>query len=88
MGALSERGSALKNASLSLAAILLVATLFRLGLNVASTRLVLSEAHAGEVIQAFGEITISGSLLLSTITFTGRPSRRLIIEPSIDLFLY
>ncbi len=40
--------------------LLLVATLFRLGLNVASTRLILSEAHAGQVIAAFGQITISG----------------------------
>ena len=49
--------------------LLLVATLFRLGLNVASTRLVLSEAHAGEVIQAFGEITISGSLVIGAVIF-------------------
>lgn len=49
--------------------LLLVATLFRLGLNVASTRLVLSEAHAGAVIQAFGQITISGSLVIGAVIF-------------------
>ncbi|GAA4189061.1 flagellar biosynthesis protein FlhA [Microbacterium oryzae] len=49
--------------------LLLVATLFRLGLNVASTRLVLSEAHAGQVIQAFGEITVSGSLVIGAVIF-------------------
>ncbi|WP_295827663.1 flagellar biosynthesis protein FlhA [uncultured Microbacterium sp.] len=49
--------------------LLLVATLFRLGLNVASTRLVLSEAHAGQVIQAFGQITISGSLVIGFVIF-------------------
>ena len=49
--------------------LLLVATLFRLGLNVASTRLVLSEAHAGQVIQAFGQITISGSLVIGAVIF-------------------
>ncbi|MFE7843699.1 flagellar biosynthesis protein FlhA [Microbacterium sp. NPDC057407] len=49
--------------------LLLVATLFRLGLNVASTRLVLSEAHAGQVIQAFGEITIAGSLVIGAVIF-------------------
>lgn len=49
--------------------LLLVATLFRLGLNVASTRLILSEAHAGQVIEAFGEITISGSLIIGAVIF-------------------
>ncbi|WP_439593535.1 flagellar biosynthesis protein FlhA [Microbacterium sp.] len=49
--------------------LLLVATLFRLGLNVASTRLILSEAHAGAVIEAFGEITISGSLVIGAVIF-------------------
>ncbi|WP_295011296.1 flagellar biosynthesis protein FlhA [uncultured Microbacterium sp.] len=49
--------------------LLLVATLFRLGLNVASTRLVLSEAHAGQVIQAFGQITVSGSLVIGAVIF-------------------
>ncbi|MEV4734971.1 MULTISPECIES: flagellar biosynthesis protein FlhA [unclassified Microbacterium] len=49
--------------------LLLVATLFRLGLNVASTRLVLSEAHAGQVIQAFGQITIAGSLVIGAVIF-------------------
>ena len=36
--------------------LLLVATLFRLGLNVASTRLVLGEGYAGQVIEAFGHV--------------------------------
>ncbi|MDL9977859.1 flagellar biosynthesis protein FlhA [Microbacterium sp. ASV49] len=49
--------------------ILLVATLFRLGLNVASTRLILSQAHAGQVIQAFGQITVSGSLVIGAVIF-------------------
>jgi flagellar biosynthesis protein FlhA len=49
--------------------LLLVATLFRLGLNVASTRLILSEAHAGQVIQAFGQITIGGSLIIGGVIF-------------------
>lgn len=49
--------------------LLLVATLFRLGLNVASTRLILSEGHAGQVIQAFGQITISGSLIIGAVIF-------------------
>jgi flagellar biosynthesis protein FlhA len=49
--------------------LLLVATLFRLGLNVASTRLILGEAHAGQVIEAFGQITISGSLIIGVVIF-------------------
>lgn len=49
--------------------LLLVATLFRLGLNVASTRLVLGEAYAGQVIEAFGEIAVGGSLIIGAVVF-------------------
>ncbi|MGC0270986.1 flagellar biosynthesis protein FlhA [Glutamicibacter soli] len=49
--------------------LLLVATLLRLGLNVASTRLVLSQGYAGEVIEAFGHITIGGSLVIGFVIF-------------------
>ncbi len=49
--------------------ILLVATLFRLGLNVASTRLILSEATAGRIIQAFGDFVISGNYIVGLIIF-------------------
>src|SRR4029079_9692845 len=38
--------------------LLLLLTLFRLALNVCSTRLILSQGHAGAVIQAFGEFVI------------------------------
>ena len=38
--------------------LLLIATLFRLGLNVASTRLVLGQGYAGEVIHAFGSVAV------------------------------
>ena len=43
----------------------LMATVLRLGLNVASTRIVLKEGHtgpdaAGQVIEAFGEFIVSG----------------------------
>ncbi|MEJ5944078.1 flagellar biosynthesis protein FlhA [Pseudokineococcus basanitobsidens] len=50
-------------------ALLLVLTLFRLGLNVASTRLVLADAHAGKVIEAFGHFVISGSLVIGLVIF-------------------
>ena len=41
--------------------ILLVTTLFRLGLNVSSTRLILLQADAGTVIAAFGEFVVRGN---------------------------
>lgn len=40
--------------------ILLITTLFRLGLNIATTRLILSEGSAGEIIKAFGNFVIGG----------------------------
>lgn len=49
--------------------LLLVATLFRLGLNVASTRLVLGEAYAGQVIEAFGHVTVGGSMIIGAVVF-------------------
>lgn len=54
--------------------ILLVATLFRLALNVASTRVVLLEGHqggdaAGKVIQAFGEVVIGGNFAVGLVVF-------------------
>ncbi|MDN4613394.1 flagellar biosynthesis protein FlhA [Leifsonia sp. F6_8S_P_1B] len=49
--------------------LLLVATLFRLGLNVASTRLVLGEGYAGQVIQAFGHVAVGGSIIIGAVVF-------------------
>src|SRR5690606_17702115 len=49
--------------------VLLVLTLFRLALNVCSTRLILSEGKAGRVIQAFGEFVISGNYAVGAIIF-------------------
>ncbi len=50
-------------------ALLLVLTLYRLGLNVASTRLVLLDGYAGEVIHAFGAFVIGGSLVVGLVIF-------------------
>ncbi len=50
--------------------ILLLSTLFRLGLNVASSRLILSEGNAGQVIEAFGTFLIRGEVLVGIIIFT------------------
>ncbi|MDD3593100.1 MAG: flagellar biosynthesis protein FlhA [Candidatus Gastranaerophilales bacterium] len=49
--------------------ILLVSTLFRLGLNVSSTRLILLHGHAGEVIHSFGEFVVGGNYVVGTIIF-------------------
>jgi flagellar biosynthesis protein FlhA len=49
--------------------LLLILTLFRLGLNVASTRLVLSDGYAGEVIGAFGHFVVGGSLIIGLVVF-------------------
>jgi flagellar biosynthesis protein FlhA len=49
--------------------LILVATLFRLALNVSSTRLVLTDGFAGKVIEAFGHFVISGSLVVGLVIF-------------------
>ncbi len=54
--------------------ILLAATLLRLALNVASTRVVLLNGHeghgaAGQVIQAFGEVVIGGNYVVGIVVF-------------------
>lgn len=53
-----------------LPSLLLTMTLFRLALNVSSTRLVLLDAYAGEVIQQFGEFVIRGEPVVGFIVFT------------------
>jgi len=55
--------------------IILVATLFRLALNVASTRIVLLEGHtgtgaAGSVIESFGEFVIGGNYAVGLVVFS------------------
>ena len=54
--------------------VLLFATILRLGLNVASTRIVLSSGHtgsdaAGKVIEAFGEFVIAGNYVVGIFVF-------------------
>ena len=58
----------------SFPALLLIATVLRLGLNVASTRIILGEGHtgpdaAGEVIQAFGDFVIAGNYAVGIFVF-------------------
>ncbi|MDP3156293.1 MAG: type III secretion system export apparatus subunit SctV [Archangium sp.] len=49
--------------------LLLITTLFRLAMNVSSTRLALSEGHAGEIIQAFGEFVVRGDYVVGAVIF-------------------
>lgn len=49
--------------------LLLVTTLFRLGLNISSTRLILTEADAGTIVSAFGEFVIRGNYVVGIIIF-------------------
>jgi flagellar biosynthesis protein FlhA len=50
-------------------ALILVATLFRLALNVSASRLVLLDGYAGKVIDTFGHFVIGGSLIVGIIVF-------------------
>jgi flagellar biosynthesis protein FlhA len=54
--------------------ILLISTMFRLGLNIASTRLILANGHegpdaAGHVIEAFGRFVMQGNFVIGVIVF-------------------
>ena len=54
-------------ALLAFPSLLLLTTLFRLGLNVASTRLILSQGDAGDVIRSFGTFLIRGEVVVGDI---------------------
>ncbi len=49
--------------------VLLLTTLFRLALNVSSTRLILLQANAGEVIRAFGGFVVRGNYVVGGVVF-------------------
>jgi type III secretion protein V len=49
--------------------IILVTTLFRLALNVSSTRLILLEGKAGDVIKAFGDFVVRGNFVVGAVIF-------------------
>ncbi|MDO9379149.1 MAG: flagellar biosynthesis protein FlhA [Nocardioidaceae bacterium] len=53
----------------SFPAVLLIATLFRLALNISATRLVLLDGYAGKVIETFGHFVVGGSLVVGIIVF-------------------
>ena len=49
--------------------LLLILTLFRLSLNVSTTRLILTEGDAGHVVEAFGNFVIQGNYIVGVIIF-------------------
>lgn len=49
--------------------LLLIVTLFRLGLNVAAARLILLQADAGRLINAFGEFVVGGNYVVGLVVF-------------------
>ena len=49
--------------------ILLAVTLFRLGLNIASTRLILLDGNAGNIIDAFGNFVVRGNFIVGAVVF-------------------
>ncbi len=53
----------------ALPTILLLATLYRLTLNISTTRLILSGGEAGQVVAAFGSVVIGGSLAVGLVVF-------------------
>lgn len=53
----------------SFSTLLLITTLFRLGLNLSSTRLILSEGEAGAIITTFGHFVVRGNLWVGVVMF-------------------
>ncbi|MGI6413528.1 MAG: flagellar biosynthesis protein FlhA [Syntrophomonadaceae bacterium] len=49
--------------------LLLVVTLYRLALNISSTRLILGKAEAGDIIAAFGSFVIGGNYVVGAVVF-------------------
>jgi type III secretion protein V len=53
----------------SFPSLLLFTTLFRLALNIASTKLILLHADAGHIIEAFGKLVVGGNLVVGIVVF-------------------
>jgi type III secretion protein V len=49
--------------------LLLITTLFRLALNVSTTRMILAHGTAGEVVEAFGQFVIRGDVVVGLVVF-------------------
>ena len=53
----------------SFPSVLLVSTLFRLGISIATTRLILLEGDAGHIIETFGNFVVGGNLVVGLVVF-------------------
>lgn len=53
----------------SFPAVLLLTTLFRLALSISTTRLILSQADAGKIVQTFGDFVVGGNLVVGFVIF-------------------
>lgn len=53
----------------SFPSVLLLSTLFRLSLSIATTRVILSEGEAGHIIQTFGEFVVAGNMIVGIVVF-------------------
>ncbi|OON96175.1 MAG: flagellar biosynthesis protein FlhA [Epulopiscium sp. Nele67-Bin005] len=72
IGSMVLLSSLFSNESLDLSlfpTMILITTVFRLGLNISSTRLILTKADAGPVVEAFGEFVSGGDLVIGVIIF-------------------
>src|SRR5712664_4266909 len=49
--------------------LLRLTTLFRLGLDISATRLILLEANAGDVVKAFGDFVVGGNFVVGVVIF-------------------
>ena len=49
--------------------VLLITTLFRLALSIATTRMILLEGHAGHIIDTFGKVVAGGNLVVGLVVF-------------------
>ncbi len=49
--------------------LLLITTLYRLGIDISATRLILLQAHAGQVVQAFGTFVVGGNFVVGVVVF-------------------
>lgn len=49
--------------------LLLITTMFRLGLNLSSTRMILAQGYAGDVVESFGEFVAGGDIIIGIIMF-------------------
>jgi type III secretion protein V len=53
----------------SFPSVLLITTLFRLGISIATTRLILLQGDAGQIIQTFGNFVVGGNLVVGLVVF-------------------